>query len=125
MFCRNKLASLVSAAAFRKCPSTRCTVIRYYAETSDVSVIGKYKKGDWYQIGGTADANSTGARVVGWIYQSLIKIGTEKATRVKNAESIDAMTTENLEATSSSAVEDEKVSFLARIWRNLLNWFGK
>lgn len=58
-------------ASFRRCPSTDCSVIRYYAETSNVSIIGKYKKDNWYQISGSTDAGGTGQKATGWISQSV------------------------------------------------------
>jgi hypothetical protein len=56
-------------AVFRKCPSKNCSVIRYYAETSELNIIGKYTKDDWYQIEGTTDVG--GNKITGWINQDV------------------------------------------------------
>lgn len=59
-------------AAFRNCPSTNCSIIKYYAETSQVNIIGKYKKDNWYQIDGSTDAKGgNGKKIIGWINGSV------------------------------------------------------
>lgn len=45
-----------SSAAFRTCPSTSCSVIRYYAETSTVDIDARNNDGTWYRVNGRTDA---------------------------------------------------------------------
>lgn len=114
------IATLDTATAFRQCPSTECSIIRYYAETSNVSIVGKYKLGDWYEISGTTDAGGTGKKVIGWIHKSLI--GTI------SIDTLDASTAQD-QSTSTSALETATSSepkhegFIAHLWNMFLGWF--
>lgn len=65
----SQIGTLKSSAAFRKCPSTSCSLIRYYADTSKLIITGKYKKGNWYQIEGTTSIG--GKKTTGWISSGL------------------------------------------------------
>ncbi len=62
-----------STATFRTCPSTDCSVIRYFAARSVIKVTGIYKKGGWYQIAATTEPGGKGNKVVGWVSQSLVQ----------------------------------------------------
>jgi hypothetical protein len=74
------IAILNSPATFRKCPSTNCGVIRYYAEGVSLSVLGEYAKDSWYQVEGTMD---NGSKKIGWIYKSLFgSIQKEKTSEL-------------------------------------------
>ena len=79
---------ILRPVAFRKCPSSSCSVIRYYAETSKVNIIGKYKKGNWYQVDGNTDAKGgNGQEVKGWVGQIVFGEVIEKSkidTSIKN-----------------------------------------
>jgi hypothetical protein len=69
------VGTLKKPSTFRQCPSTQCSVIKYYAENSKLNITGKYKKGSWYQVSGTTDAaGGNGKKVVGWIAASLFEI---------------------------------------------------
>jgi hypothetical protein len=117
---------LNSPASFRRCPSTQCSLIRYYAEGSELNIIGKYKDGDWYQVDGTTDAGGTGRAVHGWIYQSLFS--ELPAKKVVNN---DVSVSGKLEATSSEVNDalfsehqlQEVESIKPGIWRKVIGWF--
>jgi hypothetical protein len=65
--------TLKNSATFRKCPSTECSVVRYYAETSKLPISGSTLTNGsiWYRVDGTTDAGGTGQVTTGWIYGSL------------------------------------------------------
>lgn len=95
-------------ASFRRCPSTECSLIRYYAEGSELSVIGKYKLDDWYEIDGTTDAGGTGDKAIGWIHSSLFKNLSEK---------------EDLTASDTVSETPKTNGVLRRAWNGFLSWF--
>lgn len=112
----NSNGILKKAATFRKCPSTDCSIIRYYAETSTVEISGKYTKGDWYQIEGTTDAGGAGERIVGWIHTSLFE---------KVATNGEVTGTESVIETSTNTVSSTqyKGNFFRRILDRVIGWF--
>ncbi len=54
--------------ALRKCASTDCEVIRYYAEGASVELIGQ--SGSWYEVQGSDDY---GSLINGYIHQSIFE----------------------------------------------------
>lgn len=112
----NNTGIIKNPASFRKCPSTDCSIIRYYAETSKVEISGKYTKGDWYRIEGTTDAGGTGEKITGWIHMSLFeKIETSK--EITNTESTIETSDDLAESTQP------KDNFFRRIWNKFIGWF--
>ena len=73
--------TVLSSAAFRRCPSTKCSVVRYFAETSELKILGKYKNDDWYEVKGKINTNGVDSEVVGWIHGSLLRITPEDVGR--------------------------------------------
>lgn len=105
---------LSSSAAFRKCPSTQCSIIRYYAEGSELNVTGQYSKAEWYRVDGTTDAGGTGQKITGWIHQSLFTSAADKSSSVVNDTS----------ATSSPA-QEKTPGFFGKLWGGFLGWFKR
>lgn len=101
---------LKSSASFRKCPSTECSIIRYYAEGSELNLIGQYLKGDWYQVKGTTDAGGTGVEIIGWIHKSLIDIKQSLKSEV---------------VTESGKTSEKKEPSWVKVWNGFLSWFKK
>ena len=60
-------ATLSVPAAMRKCSSSQCEVIRYYADTAIVRVIGQDDSGNWYHIEAKGDS---GNLLQGWMTKS-------------------------------------------------------
>ena len=104
--------TLTSSAAFRKCPSIECSLIRYYAEGSELNVTGEYKKGEWYQINGTTDAGGMGEKITGWIHQSLF-------------EPISSNSDLPVDTSTSTSREKGVPNFLSKVWGGFLSWFRR
>lgn len=101
--------------ALRKCPSNNCSIIRYYAETSKVSIIGKYKKDNWYQIEGTTDAGGGGVKTKGWINSSVFG----EIFPVENVKS-DSNNLNSINTDNNIITETKKDSF----WIKIKKWLG-
>jgi hypothetical protein len=98
---------LVRPTTFRTCPSGNCTIIKYYAETSKINIIGKYKKGAWYEVAGSTDAKGgNGTKITGWVRQSPFGEVTQAETSTPVAT-----------PTTTSPVPTE--SFFTRLWHKL------
>ena len=113
----NERGVIISAAAFRECPSTKCKIIRYYAEFSQVSITGKYKKENWYRIAGTTDAGGAGQQVVGWIYGSLVK----QENNVDESAQMGGTTSAGV---NREPPQQPSEGVVTRIWRAIRSWFG-
>jgi len=94
---------LKTSATFRRCPSTECSTIRYYAETSQLQISGKTLSGDWYRIDGTTDAGGDGQKIIGWIHKSLFE----------------QISLSNDTLTKPTEIKTNKQSWFARF----INWF--
>jgi hypothetical protein len=57
-------AVLKVSAPMRECASSKCPIIRYYAETATVHVVGEDEQKQWYQIKAKDD---DGAPLAGWM----------------------------------------------------------
>jgi hypothetical protein len=108
--------TLSSAATFRQCPSTKCSVIRTYLEGLDLAIIGKYKSDDWYEVEGTTSA---GTNETGWIHGSVFGEIVEETT--------DEYIQDNNEVVSDISVEttekDDKGVF-SKLWSMVVGWFN-
>ena len=62
------IGTLSAAAKLRKCPSTDCEVIRYYAETAKIKIVGLDDGNEWYHVKPNDDY---GNELDGWMYYSL------------------------------------------------------
>lgn len=103
--------TVASTATFRKCPSTQCSVIRYFSEDSKLNIMGKYKDESWYQVQATTDAGGIGNPVIGWVHGSTLKSIVEDQKVAVNTDK------------EIEVEETEKIGFFTSIWKGLLGWF--
>lgn len=112
--------TLVYTATLRKCPSVECAAIRYYAEASELSISGKYKKDNWYQVEGTMDASHGGEKTSGWIHGSLFA-----TTPTSNVLILESASNATLDTSIATETDVSEASFWKRIWSTFLGWFKK
>jgi len=62
------IGTLATPGILRKCPSKDCEIIRYYAETAEVKIIGVDYSNEWYKIIANDDY---GNKLNGWMHYSL------------------------------------------------------
>jgi hypothetical protein len=62
------IGKLAIPGALRECPSTDCKIIRYYAETAKVKIIGLDDSNKWYQVIANDDY---GNKLNGWMHYSI------------------------------------------------------
>ncbi len=97
--------TLITPGAFRECPSKECPVIRYYAETAEITILGDYNSGEWYKVNAT---NDDGNKISGWMHSSLF----------------DQSVLSNQKGTATSSIAQTK-STNQGWWKKTLNWlFG-
>src|ERR1035437_303651 len=73
--------TLSVSAPMRECPSSQCKLIRYYAETATVRVVGKDNAGNWYRIQAKDDG---GNLIQGWMTTSaFVKSTTQTKPQTK------------------------------------------
>jgi hypothetical protein len=100
------IGTLSKPTAFRKCPSVECSLIRYYAETSELKITGVF--GDWYRIDGTTDAGGSGQMISGWVIKT----------------SFGKMIPDNSSITSQSSTSASETKVIKKNWFiRFLNWF--
>jgi hypothetical protein len=83
--------------AFRECPSKECRVVRYYAETTDVDILGNYLDKEWYKL---RVKNDSGETIEGWMHSSILNDFDENINY----------------QTASSSAQVENTGWLKRIW---------
>lgn len=103
----DKKGTLIKPTALRKCPSTTCEIIRYYAETSELNILEEYKSGEWYKI---ETENNTG-----WVAGSSFDKNSIIYTKLPKLPNF------NL-ATSSPAKTEQAPP--ENFWQKLKNYFG-
>lgn len=119
---------LISAAAFRQCPSTKCSIYNTYAKGLTVQITGEYMQGSWYQISGT-DANGAEKPLKGWIHKSLIQL--DDPIEQSEASSTSGFDFSKFgEPVQQKATTTERVvklpesePFYVRIWLTIVSWF--
>ena len=76
----NEIAGkLAIPGTLRDCPSTDCKIIRYYAETAEVKIVGLDDSNKWYQVIANDDY---GNKLNGWMHYSVFV--DDYRTRLKN-----------------------------------------
>jgi hypothetical protein len=66
---KNEFVGILAVnGALRDCPSLDCSIIRYYAETTEVKIIGLDNSSDWYKVIAHDD---DGKELNGWMHYSL------------------------------------------------------
>jgi len=62
------IGALAIAGKLRKCPSTDCEIIRYYAETAKIKIVGLDDNNEWYQV---QPKDDYGNELNGWMHYSV------------------------------------------------------
>lgn len=109
--------TLKISAKFRKCPSTNCSIIRYYAETSDLFITGTTMSGDWYRIEGSTDAGGSGTKIIGWVSKSVFDYISINKNSTEDLSNIISSTT-NID-NNPPKIEVSKQGWFDK----LINWF--
>jgi hypothetical protein len=60
--------TLAIPGTLRDCPSTDCKIIRYYAETAEIKIVGLDDSNEWYQV---IANDEYGNKLNGWMHYSL------------------------------------------------------
>ncbi len=96
---REEIRKLNSTVAFRSCPSTNCSAVRYFLKGETVHVIGTYTKDEWSLVDIEAKLDVGSKNLQGWVHQStLTPVVTDQSDHVLplEAEKYDAITKENI-----------------------------
>lgn len=93
------------------------------------------KKGEWYQVSATTDADGTGIPVIGWVSQTLFVPEKLSPIVVNGGESTSTITSVEVKKSPPSAIEkildatntkqNETLNkgFIHKIWQKILGWF--
>lgn len=121
-------ATLTTVGAFRDCPSTQgCSILRYYAETANVDVLGKYD--DWYKV---SAKNDSGKYIEGWMHSSLFndfgveeEIEQEDVNKKKEQrnEIVNDVKNEEVVDISINEVESENKKENQKWYQKIFNFF--
>ncbi len=112
------VAILKIPGAFRECPGMSCEVIRYYAETAEVSIISIDGSGDWYQVKARNDNKEI---ITGWMSRSLFAGDfRDQLKAISNSKQQALIQPEVKNSSTTFASGDKKTSF----WSRFRSFFG-
>lgn len=97
----------------RDCPSTECKIIRYYAETAAVLLVGVDESNSWYKVEANDDY---GKKLSGWMHHGLFAIDNREKFFKKNNDEISDINITN-DSTSSQTRQTNDLSWFKRILR--------
>jgi hypothetical protein len=102
-------AKLKVAGTLRDCPSTSCKVVRYYAESAVVQIIGNYNNKEWFKV----KAKDDGKLLEGWMHNSVLETTNESA----ESKEIKSATT-----TAENVSNNKNNSWVKKLWQFILNF---